>query len=112
MKQISASIEGLFVAEDWHNFGADYDGTLIAWFRNFDASWDKLRKNMMKILSHVEILFAELCCPVQNPAFAGLANRSVQEWGPWWIPPYSLRYFAIYQPAFAGLLRSYEEFSR
>jgi cyclopropane-fatty-acyl-phospholipid synthase len=38
MKQISASIEKLFVMEDWHNFGADYDPTLMAWFRNFEAS--------------------------------------------------------------------------
>ncbi|MDA8239319.1 MAG: cyclopropane fatty acyl phospholipid synthase [Nitrospiraceae bacterium] len=44
MKQISASVEELFVAEDWHNFGADYDRTLIAWFRNFDASWHKLKE--------------------------------------------------------------------
>lgn len=44
MKQISASIERLFVVEDWHNFSADYDPTLIAWFKNFDASWDKLKK--------------------------------------------------------------------
>ena len=44
MKQIGASVEELFVAEDWHNFGADYDRTLIAWFRNFDASWHKLKE--------------------------------------------------------------------
>ena len=28
--QIGKSIEGLFVMEDWHNFGADYDKTLMA----------------------------------------------------------------------------------
>jgi cyclopropane-fatty-acyl-phospholipid synthase len=28
-----------FVVEDWHNFGAYYDKTLMAWFRNFDAHW-------------------------------------------------------------------------
>lgn len=44
MKQISASIEKLFVVEDWHNFGADYDATLMAWFRNFDSSWGKLKE--------------------------------------------------------------------
>ncbi|MDP1689375.1 MAG: cyclopropane fatty acyl phospholipid synthase, partial [bacterium] len=30
IKQISKSIEELFVMEDWHNFGADYDTTLMA----------------------------------------------------------------------------------
>ncbi|HEX8949454.1 MAG TPA: cyclopropane fatty acyl phospholipid synthase [Dissulfurispiraceae bacterium] len=44
MKQISASLEGLFVVEDWHNFGPYYDPTLLAWFRNFDAHWDELRE--------------------------------------------------------------------
>jgi cyclopropane-fatty-acyl-phospholipid synthase len=43
MKQISASIEGLFVAEDVHNIGFNYDATLTAWFKNFDQSWDKLK---------------------------------------------------------------------
>lgn len=44
MRQICASVERLFVIEDWHNFGADYDATLIAWFKNFDSSWDKLKE--------------------------------------------------------------------
>ncbi|MBI2743622.1 MAG: cyclopropane fatty acyl phospholipid synthase [Chlamydiales bacterium] len=41
--QIGKSIEGLFVMEDWHNFSADYDKTLMAWFKNFDSSWDQLK---------------------------------------------------------------------
>jgi cyclopropane-fatty-acyl-phospholipid synthase len=43
MKQISASAEGKFVIEDWHNFGADYDKTLMAWHQNFDQHWDQLK---------------------------------------------------------------------
>lgn len=43
IKQISTAIEGLFVMEDWHNFGSDYTKTLQAWFDNFDANWEKLR---------------------------------------------------------------------
>jgi cyclopropane-fatty-acyl-phospholipid synthase len=27
------------VVEDLHNFGADYDKTLMAWHRNFEAAW-------------------------------------------------------------------------
>lgn len=41
--QIGKAIEGLFLIEDLHNFGADYDQTLTAWFKNFDAAWPKLR---------------------------------------------------------------------
>jgi len=41
--QTGSAIEQLFVMEDWHNFGSDYDKTLMAWFRNFDESWDDLK---------------------------------------------------------------------
>ncbi|WP_353155633.1 cyclopropane fatty acyl phospholipid synthase [Herminiimonas fonticola] len=37
--QIGDAADNLFVIEDMHNFGADYDKTLMAWFRNFDAAW-------------------------------------------------------------------------
>lgn len=40
--QITDAAEGRFVIEDWHNFGTDYDHTLCAWFRNFDAHWPEL----------------------------------------------------------------------
>ncbi|KPJ98455.1 MAG: cyclopropane fatty acyl phospholipid synthase [Desulfobacterales bacterium SG8_35] len=43
-KQISAAIEGVFVLEDWHAFGADYDKTLMHWYENFKNSWHSLRK--------------------------------------------------------------------
>jgi cyclopropane-fatty-acyl-phospholipid synthase len=42
--QIGRAIEDLFVMEDWHNFGSDYDKTLMAWFKNFDAAWPLLRE--------------------------------------------------------------------
>jgi cyclopropane-fatty-acyl-phospholipid synthase len=43
--QISSAFEGLFVLEDWQSFGADYDRTLMQWFRNFDAHWDTLAES-------------------------------------------------------------------
>lgn len=43
--QIGKAIEGLFTMEDWHNFGSYYDDTLMAWFKNFDAAWPKLKAN-------------------------------------------------------------------
>lgn len=33
--EIGNAIAGRFVMEDWHNFGADYDKTLMAWAENF-----------------------------------------------------------------------------
>lgn len=41
-QQISAASEGLFVIEDWHNFGQDYDATLMSWNKNFQNNFDKL----------------------------------------------------------------------
>ncbi len=41
--QIADTRENLFVIEDWHNFGADYDKTLMAWRNNFDAAWPQLQ---------------------------------------------------------------------
>ncbi|MFW5785835.1 MAG: cyclopropane fatty acyl phospholipid synthase [bacterium] len=39
---ITKAIDGLFVMEDWHNFGAFYDLTLQAWYRNFEEAWPEL----------------------------------------------------------------------
>lgn len=38
--QIGHASERLFVMEDWHNFGADYDKTLMAWHQNFKDNWE------------------------------------------------------------------------
>jgi cyclopropane-fatty-acyl-phospholipid synthase len=39
LSQISDAVEDLFVIEDVHNFGADYDRTLMAWHENFERAW-------------------------------------------------------------------------
>ncbi len=43
VEQIGMGVKGLFVMEDWHNFGADYDRTLMCWFQNFDDQWPNLQ---------------------------------------------------------------------
>ncbi len=42
--QIGKASEGLFIMEDWHNFGANYDKTLMAWNHNFKTHWEQLKK--------------------------------------------------------------------
>ncbi len=42
VRQVGTAIDDLFVMEDWHNFGTDYDTTLMHWFSNFDAAWPEL----------------------------------------------------------------------
>lgn len=39
IKHIANASEGKLLMEDWQNFGADYDKTLMAWLENFDAHW-------------------------------------------------------------------------
>lgn len=43
IKQIAAASEKLFVMEDWQNFSADYDKTLMAWHGNFKKNWGKIK---------------------------------------------------------------------
>lgn len=43
MVQISQALESAFLVEDWHNFGAYYDNTLLAWNQNFANNWDALK---------------------------------------------------------------------
>jgi cyclopropane-fatty-acyl-phospholipid synthase len=45
VKLIGESMEGLFVMEDWQNFGTEYDKTLMAWHQNFLNNWEKLRNS-------------------------------------------------------------------
>lgn len=41
--QIGKAIEGIFIMEDWHNFGVHYDKTLMAWHENFNQHWEQLK---------------------------------------------------------------------
>jgi cyclopropane-fatty-acyl-phospholipid synthase len=41
--QIGSAIDRVFVMEDWHNFGPDYDKTLMAWWQNFDHHWPEIK---------------------------------------------------------------------
>ena len=40
--QIARASEPDWVMEDWHNFGADYDLTLMAWLQRFRRAWPQL----------------------------------------------------------------------
>lgn len=43
LSHISDAVETLFVVEDMHNFGADYDKTLMAWYHNSEANWPQFK---------------------------------------------------------------------
>lgn len=44
MEQLSKASEGLFIMENWANFGAYYDPTLMAWYERFEKNWECLKK--------------------------------------------------------------------
>ena len=73
IKQIGKSIEGLFVMEDWHNFGPDYDKTLMQWHKNFEKNWDKLSTNYDERFHRMWRYYLLSCA-------AGFRARKLQLW--------------------------------
>lgn len=71
--QIGKSIEKVFVMEDWHNFGADYDQTLMAWFHNFDKAWPELSKNYSEKFYRMWKYYLLSCA-------GGFRSRKLQLW--------------------------------
>ncbi|MCG8571009.1 MAG: cyclopropane fatty acyl phospholipid synthase [Spirochaetes bacterium] len=43
LAQLSKAMEGLFIIEDLHNIGPDYDPTLMCWYDNFEKSWEEIK---------------------------------------------------------------------
>jgi cyclopropane-fatty-acyl-phospholipid synthase len=41
--QICRAFEKHFTLQDWHNFGHEYDRTLMEWLKRFKLSWPKLK---------------------------------------------------------------------
>lgn len=41
--QIARAADGLFTMEDYQNFGAYYDLTLLAWYENFQKNWPEFQ---------------------------------------------------------------------
>lgn len=73
MAQISRAVEGLFVIEDFHNFGADYDKTLMAWFENFDRAWPNLKSKYSERFYRMWKYYLLFCA-------AGFRGRNIQLW--------------------------------
>jgi cyclopropane-fatty-acyl-phospholipid synthase len=46
ISHISDAMDGLLVTEDLHNFGADYDKTLMAWHANFETAWPRFAADL------------------------------------------------------------------
>jgi cyclopropane-fatty-acyl-phospholipid synthase len=42
MTQLARALEGLFVVQDWENYGHYYPPTLAHWQRRFEANWPRI----------------------------------------------------------------------
>lgn len=71
--QIGKACEGLLVMEDWHNFGADYDKTLMAWYDHFTHHWDDLK-------NHYDERFYRMWCYYLLMSAGAFRARDLQLW--------------------------------
>jgi cyclopropane-fatty-acyl-phospholipid synthase len=71
--QIGKAIEKLFVMEDWHNFGADYDKTLMAWHRNFERCWPGLKEQYPDFFPRMWSYYLQSCA-------GAFRAREIQLW--------------------------------
>jgi len=60
-REIAQALERYFVVDDWHNFGPDYDRTLMAWWQNFDAAWPALRAKYGEVLYRMWKYYLHSC---------------------------------------------------
>jgi cyclopropane-fatty-acyl-phospholipid synthase len=58
--ELSHALERRFLVEDLHNFGHDYDRTLMAWLSNFEAAWPDLQNRYSKRFYRMWRYY--LCC--------------------------------------------------
>lgn len=60
-RDITDALEGRLLIDDWHNFGQDYDRTLMAWKKNFDEAWPRLKKKYGESFYRMWTYYL-LCC--------------------------------------------------
>lgn len=61
VQQIARASEKHFVMEDWHNFGADYDKTLMAWYERFIAAWPALSEKYSDRFNRMFTYYLNAC---------------------------------------------------
>jgi len=73
IQQLGASIEGLFVMEDWHNFSTDYHLTALEWAANLEEHWDEIKsaydERFFRMWKYYLMIFA-----------AAFAARTLETW--------------------------------
>lgn len=73
VRQIAEASENHFVMEDWHNFGADYDKTLMAWHERFLAAWPEIADNYSERFKRMFSYYLNACA-------GAFRARDIQLW--------------------------------
>ena len=73
VRHIAEASEGRFVMEDWHNFGADYDRTLMAWLENFKRAWPELAGGYSERFERMFTYYLNACA-------GAFRSRNIQLW--------------------------------
>ncbi|MFC0141836.1 cyclopropane fatty acyl phospholipid synthase [Erwinia mallotivora] len=73
VRHIAQACEPYFVMEDWHNFGADYDMTLMAWYQRFTDNWAKLADNYDERFRRMFSYYLNACA-------GAFRSRDIQLW--------------------------------
>ncbi|MEX9839711.1 cyclopropane fatty acyl phospholipid synthase [Providencia rettgeri] len=79
VQNIGETSEGKLVMEDWHNFGADYDHTLMAWYSRFQAAWPELEDNYTPRFKRMFSYYLNACA-------GAFRARDIQLWQILWSP--------------------------
>ncbi len=58
---LSTASECLFALEDFHNFGVDYDKTLMAWHKNFKANWPNFKDKYGEVFYRMWSYYLLIC---------------------------------------------------
>ena len=73
VRQIANASEPHFIVEDWHNFGADYDTTLMAWQSRFLSAWPEIADNYSERFKRMFTYYLNACA-------GSFRARDIQLW--------------------------------
>lgn len=73
VRHIANAAEKHFVMEDWHNFGPDYDKTLMAWYARFQAAWPEIADNYSERFRRMFTYYLNACA-------GAFRARDIQLW--------------------------------
>ena len=73
LRQLTTALESSMIVEDIHNFGPDYDKTLMAWFENFDNAWPEIKHDYSDRCYRMWKYYLHVCA-------GGFRARNLQLW--------------------------------